>query len=270
MGAIEVPVASSAAPSPPATSTPVDPRAVAEELRRRIDSGEELDEEFIIRTASVLGIPKETIYEAFDVPTDSSSSSSASSSALPPSASSFSPASASASTSASGPGPTPLPPPSSAAASTENPTKMTVSPEPLATDWIRDLLPEGQEVGLLSSIHESEGLKDANGKTLDYSDFTESHVYDCLSVFRDTTSTQEEKVKALVMLSCITETTEPAGRLNRREKHSNQVRLLNAVMEHDGLAAIHDVQSSFAEARHRQLAAHTLARIASKLYEGWN
>ena len=48
------------------------------------------------------------------------------------------------------------------------------------------------------------------------------------------------------------------------------MKLLNAVIQNDGLAAIHDVQGGFTEQRHRILAAHVLAKIASKIYEGWN
>ena len=114
-------------------SSRVDPREIAEELRRRIESGEEMDEDFVVRTASVLGISKETILGAFDVPELSSAKPVAS--AVPTPAPSSS-------------GSTPLPPSSSAPVSAS--TDTVITPEPLATDWIRDLLPEGQEIGLLS------------------------------------------------------------------------------------------------------------------------
>ena len=112
----------------------VDPREIAKELRRRIESGEELDEDFVVRTASVLGISKETILGAFDV-TDSPAD------PVPTLATASVPSST---------GSTPLPSSSSAPPPTSSTVATAITPEPLATDWIRDLLPEGQEIGLLS------------------------------------------------------------------------------------------------------------------------
>ena len=90
-------------------------------------------------------------------------------------------------------------------------------------------------------------------------------------MFKDPSSTEEQRVESLITLSSITQTIEASNSsLGRREKHANQVRLLNAVIQSDGLAAIHDVQSMYTEQRHRALAAHVLAKIASKIYEGWN
>ena len=115
--------------------------------------------------------------------------------------------------------PSTLPQPSSSSSADASSPPERFSPQPLDTNWVKDLLPDGQESQLITNIHKAEGLKDADGKALDYSEFDESHVVQCLNTFKEASSPEEKRIEALVTLSCITETTEPnSSGLGRREK----------------------------------------------------
>jgi hypothetical protein len=143
---------------------------------------------------------------------------------------------------------------------------------PLATDWVKDLLPDGKEgqvMGALKAKHVG-NLTDASGDAIPFENFTEAHVIACINCFTSKDSPEDSKISSLVQLANIAETTDSASNLGRIQRHENQVRLLNTMIEHDGLAAIHDIQGSFKDKRHRQMAAHVLAKIAAKIYEGWN
>ncbi|GMH97894.1 hypothetical protein TrVE_jg8333 [Triparma verrucosa] len=230
---------------------------IIHELRNKVNNNEELDDEFVMKVAGVLKIDKDMVKEAYGKlgieSDDEDGGEERVKSKLPPV------------------DPSTLPQPSSSSSADASPPPERFSPQPLDTNWVKDLLPDGQESQLITNIHKAEGLKDADGNALDYSEFDESHVIQCLNTFKEASTPEEKRIEALVTLSCITETTEPnSSGLGRREKHANQVKLLNAVIQNDGLAAIHDVQGGFTEQRHRILAAHVLAKIASKIYEGWN
>ncbi|GMH80553.1 hypothetical protein TL16_g08593 [Triparma laevis f. inornata] len=226
---------------------------ILHELRSKVNRGEPLDDDFVMKVATVLKIDADMVKEAYgklelEGEEEDGDDDTGPRSKLPPVDPSTVPASS---------------------APTDDPPRF--SSQPLDTNWVKDLLPDGQESALINNIHKAEGLRDANGKALDYSEFEESHVVLCLNTFKEPSSPEDKRIEALVTLSCITETTEPSNSsLGRREKHANQVKLLNAIIQNDGLAAIHDIQAGFTEKRHRILAAHVLAKIASKIYEGWN
>jgi hypothetical protein len=151
------------------------------------------------------------------------------------------------------------------------PRGTTVAGSPLATDWVKDLLPDGQENPIVSSLlRSSVPSLTTNGSDVSWEDFTGEHVIECIDCFNSASTTEREKIAGMIKLAKIVETTEDGSDLGRRERHENQVRLLNAMIENDGLNAIHEIQAGFADKQIRQLAAHLLAKIASKIYEGWN
>jgi len=143
---------------------------------------------------------------------------------------------------------------------------------PLATDWVKDLMVDGQEVDMMARMRQKHQatLTDGAGNSVGWENFTTEHVEEIIAVLTSGAgSTESEKAESLMKLANITETTELGSNVGRRERHENQVRLLNAMIAHDGLAAIHEIQASFGDKRHRQMAAHLLAKIAAKIYEGW-
>ena len=86
-----------------------------------------------------------------------------------------------------------------------------------------------------------------------------------------TSVSEQKKIIALLYLSKIVNSfmssDSPLGRVQR---HENQTKLLNVFIRCDGLARVHAVQGKFKEQRFRTLASHVLAKVASKIYEGWN
>ena len=145
---------------------------------------------------------------------------------------------------------------------------------PLTTDWVKDLLPDGRESAVINSLRKEHGgsidLVDSSGGAVKWEDFSDGHVVECLDVFVNKKATEKEKIVALVKLNRINDTTEASANLGRIQRHENQVRMLNAMIANDGLSAIHNIQGEFKDKRYRQMAAHTLAKIAAKIYEGWN
>ncbi len=234
-------------------------QAVALELRRRIETGEELDPEFCAECAQVLDIDDETMASAFGVvkgAVKADAKKSASQKGLGSQKGSYEYDDDTFVVDRTYP--------------TPSQSSGSGSHNVLATDWVKDLMPEGQESAVFSNIEESEKLIDSEGNIVDFSDFEPLHIEEIIEVFKSEKCNDEEKKKALIKLSSIVETTDSSFGLGRRETHNNQVRLLNVIIKHDGLAAIHAIQSRFVDKKYRVLAAHVLAKIASKIYEGWN
>tara|TARA_B110000971_G_C19903864_1_gene451287 strand:- start:37 stop:753 length:717 start_codon:yes stop_codon:yes gene_type:complete len=145
---------------------------------------------------------------------------------------------------------------------------VSVDGGPIKTDWIRDLLPEEEEASFLrdiSLLHKNELPAG------DLESFEDKTVEKIIATFRDKLAGQSERALSLLYLSKIVESAMGSNSsLNRVKKHENQVQLLNVFIKEDGLQALHEVQGKFTDQRYKTLASHALAKIASKIYEGWN
>ncbi|GMI52075.1 hypothetical protein TeGR_g5679 [Tetraparma gracilis] len=228
---------------------------IAYELRRKLEEGEELSHDFCVECAKVLGVDSDQVRSAFgpDIVADRPKENRGQVRHGDEGEDDM------------------IYIPEVASESSSVPRGTTVAGSPLATDWVKDLLPDGQENPIVSSLlRSSVPSLTTNGSDVSWEDFTGEHVIECIDCFNSASTTEREKIAGMIKLAKIVETTEDGSDLGRRERHENQVRLLNAMIENDGLNAIHEIQAGFADKQIRQLAAHLLAKIASKIYEGWN